>query len=245
VFSNTRLNRRAASSSHLRRRVKRGEFLNILRIYGYIALGIGLPAAAAIAVLRSGLRIASLQDLGAVASVLYGGIGLVAILIYGDQLFVARNSLRHQEQVSRAGFVKDLVSSFFANHEERLFFYRLDYREWKFLPDQFRMSDDEVLLDNLIYRLSYVGMLVNDGILDVDDVYILRFILRDLIENEEIQKYFAWVHQDVPAAHDLAYGFMLYLYWRIYGMTDHLRAIRDKAPNLFRPLAKVSEPAFD
>jgi hypothetical protein len=245
VFSKSNHHRGAISSINLRKRVQRFKAINVLRVYAYVLLGFGLTAVAAVAVIRSGLKISSLQDLGAVASILYGGIGLIAILIYGDQLFVSRNTLRHQEQVSRAGFVKDLVASFFANHEERLFFYRLDYREWKFLPDQFRMSDDEVLLDNLFYRLSYVGMLVNDGILDVDDVYILRFILRDLIENEEIQKYFAWVHQDVPGAHDLAYGFMLYLYWRIYGMTAHLASIRDKAPNLFKPLAKVSEPAFE
>lgn len=214
---------------------KKRRYSSLSRSTIYIGVALIVIVLVAGVILASQQKITNMQDLSAAMTIVYGGLGLVAIIIYGDQLLISRNSYMHQERVSRAGFVRDLVSSFFSNHNERLFFYKLDYAKWEFIPDKYRMSDDEVLLDNLFYRLSYVGILVKEGLLDADDVYILRFILRELIHNEEIQKYLVWVHKDIPASQDLAYGYTLYLYWRIYGMTPQLKMLSEKAPDLFLP----------
>src|SRR5262245_58368360 len=62
---------------------------------------------------------------------------------------------------------------------------KLDYKEFKFDPDKFAESDDERELDRLLYKLSYVGKLLQDRLLALDDVNNVRHIAGRTLRNEE------------------------------------------------------------
>ena len=81
-----------------------------------------------------------------------------------------------EASATRARFVLDLNREFLLSDPERAFFYKLDYKEFKFNPDSFAESTDERELDRLLYKLSYVGKLLHDGVLKLEDVTNIRHI---------------------------------------------------------------------
>ncbi len=115
-------------------------------------------------------------DLGNALLVLLGGVGLFSIYVTYRQLLVAQNAQREQilelQQSSRAQQVQILLTlyeDFIQDEDRRKFIQRLDYtkdigkpdfKPFEFNPKIFRGSEDERHLDILLYRLAFVGLLV-------------------------------------------------------------------------------------
>ena len=93
----------------------------------------------------------------AIVAAILGITGLVGVIIAYDKA-------TQDNRAVRARFVYDLNQGFLLNDDERNFFYKLDYQDFFFDPNTFAQSDDERQLDRLLYKLSYVGKLLRDGL---------------------------------------------------------------------------------
>ena len=89
---------------------------------------------------------------------------LVSIFLTYRQLKESRAAQLLQANAMRARFVLDLNQELLASDAERIFFDKIDYKDFHFDPDKFGQSPEELQLDRLLYKLSYVGKLLRDGL---------------------------------------------------------------------------------
>ena len=128
-------------------------------------------------------------DLGNAILAGLGVIGLVSIWLAFRQFKLGREAQLSEARATRARFVLDLNREFLQSDPERAFFYKLDYKEFRFDPDSFAESVDERELDRLLYKLSYVGKLLRDRVLAIEDVSNIRHIAGRTLRNAEVLKY--------------------------------------------------------
>jgi hypothetical protein len=126
-----------------------------------------------------------------------------------------------QANAMRARFVLDLNQEFLANDAERNFFYKIDYKDFTFEPNAFAQSDDERQLDRLLYKLSYVGKLLRDGLVNLDDVNNIRHIANRTLHNAEVVKYLQYLKEEQVPDHN-SFSDAIYLFERMFGKRDPL-----------------------
>jgi hypothetical protein len=160
-------------------------------------------------------------DLGSAVLVVLGLLGLVSILLAYRQLRQGQQAQREQASATRARFVLDLNQEFLSNEAEREFFYRLDYKDFVFNPDTFAQSTDERQLDRLLYKLSYVGKLLRDGVVGIEDVNNVRHIASRTLRNEEVIKYLKYLKEEQIPDHG-SFSDAVYLFERMFGKKDPL-----------------------
>lgn len=122
-----------------------------------------------------------------------GGIFLtfLSVSFAGYQLFLSRRD--HQ-----ARFLFDVNSWLFADDEIRRFYYVLDYGRWTFDPDTFRGSDDERILDKFLYTLDTIQRLIESNHIRPRELTFLHVEAAQVLNNPEVQKYFAWIRTEFP-----------------------------------------------
>jgi hypothetical protein len=117
--------------------------------------------------------------------------------------------------------VVDLNQEFLGNEAEREFFYRLDYKDFSFDLDTFAQSNDERQLDRLLYKLSFVGKLLRDGIVGLEDVNNIRHVASRTLRNDEVIKYLKYLKEEqIPDR--ASFSDAVYLFERMFGRTDPL-----------------------
>lgn len=162
-------------------------------------------------------------DLGNAVLTVLGLIGLFSIILAYRQLKEGQKAQRQQASAMRARFVLDLNQEFLSNDAERDFFYRLDYKDFQFEPDTFAQSNDERQLDRLLYKLSYVGKLLRDGVVELDDVNNIRHIASRTLRNEEVIKYLRYLKEEQIPDHS-SFVDAVYLFERMFGKKDPMYA---------------------
>lgn len=80
---------------------------------------------------------------------------------------------------------------------DHAFFYRLDYsigqEAFRFVPEEFPHSEEELYIDKWLYKLSYVGQLLRRSVLDEEDIDWMKFDVETIMLNREVQKYLQWL----------------------------------------------------
>jgi hypothetical protein len=147
---------------------------------------------------------------------------ITAMTIAAVGFFYVVKTYRSNSRTNRAKFVFDLTESFLKEKELREFWYRLDYDSWKFILNIFRHSQDERLLDTLLYKFVVIGRMLRSGAISVQDIEGLFVMCRQTFGNHEVQDYLRFHKLDFWHTQRLqTYTFRdaLYLYGAI---TNHL-----------------------
>ena len=154
----------------------------------------------------------------AIVTGILGVTGLIGLgLAYQKSLF--------ENEAVKAHFVFNLNQVFFQDSGERDFFQKLDHGDFVFAPEAFRRSEDEKQLDRLLYKLSNVGKLIRDGIIDIDDINFVRHIASSTLKDEQVIAYLEWLKGTLP--NHSSFTDAIYLYERMYGKRDeHYSRIR-------------------
>jgi hypothetical protein len=153
------------------------------------------------------------------------GTPITGMLIAAIGIFYAIKTYRSNSRTNRAKFVFDLTESFLKEKELREFWYRLDYQNpqsWKFVLNIFRHSQDERLLDTLLYKFVVIGQMLRSGAIGVEDIEGLFIMCRQIFGNTEVQDYLRFHRLDFWCSDSLensSFRDALYLYGAI---TDHL-----------------------
>lgn len=146
-------------------------------------------------------------------------LGLLSLVLSSRQLKQSKDAQRLQANALRARFVFDLNQDFLANDAERKFFYKIDYKEFKFDPDKFARSEDERQLDRLLYKLRYVGKLLRDKLVTLEDVNNIHHIASRTLRNDEVIKYLRYLKQEQLPDHN-SFSDAVYLFERMFGKCD-------------------------
>jgi hypothetical protein len=117
--------------------------------------------------------------------------------------------IRRASRTQRYQFLLTVTDRSFGAKDVREFYYRLDYNRFSFDPKTFMETDDERLLDGVIYNLDIIGRMVRTHVLTLDEVSILGFQVSRVMGNEEVQRYLTWLDgeyrtagRSTPAHHD-------------------------------------------
>jgi hypothetical protein len=146
-----------------------------------------------------------------VVTAVFGLTGLVGIVLTYHKSLV-------ENAATKARFVLYLNQSFLQDDNERAFFYKLDHDGFFFEPQKFAGSEDEKQLDRLLFKISFVGKLLKDGVVDVSDINFVRHIVGSTMKDKEVAKYLCWLSAAIPghqSFHDAAY-----LVEQLYGRDD-------------------------
>jgi hypothetical protein len=98
---------------------------------------------------------------------------------------------------------------------------RARYKDFKFDPDTFAQSDDERQLDRLLYKLSYVGKLLREQLVSIEDVNNIHHIAGRTLHNEEVIKYLRYLKEVQVPDHN-SFSDVVYLFERMFGKRDPL-----------------------
>ncbi len=173
--------------------------------------------------LLTGICVERRIELGNAVIAVLGLLGLLSIFLAYRQLKQGQEVQKLQANAMRARFVLDVNQEFLANDAERNFFYKLDYRDFVFNPDAFAQSEDERQLDRLLYKLSYVGKLLRDGLVSLDDVNNIQHIANRTLRNDEVIKYLRYLKEVQVPDHN-SFSDAIYLFERLFGKQDPLYA---------------------
>ncbi len=148
----------------------------------------------------------------AVVTAILGITGRVGIAVAYD------GGLREAQAV-RARFIFDLTGRFLEDDRERDFFYKLDYQDFISDPNGFAQSADELHLDRLLYKLTYVGKLLRDGLVSKDDLGSIRHIASRTLRNPEVIKYLRYLKEEQIPDHS-SFSDSIYLFEQWFGDKD-------------------------
>ncbi len=118
----------------------------------------------------------------------------------------------------RARFAFDINQAFFESDRERELFYSIEHDQFRFDPNTFARSRDEQDLDRILYRLSLVGKLLRDGVLNIQDIQFMKYIARSVLTNSEVLSYLSWLKNVEP--HHASFVEAIYLFEKSYGRAD-------------------------
>lgn len=147
----------------------------------------------------------------AIVTAILGITGLVGLaLAYQRTLF--------ENETVKARFVFNLNQVFFQDSAERDFFQKLDHGDFSFEPEKFKRSEDEKQLDRLLYKLSHVGKLLRDKIIDLDDINFVRHIAASTLKDQNVIAYLQWLKQSLP--YHSSFVDAVYLFEKVHGKRD-------------------------
>jgi hypothetical protein len=138
------------------------------------------------------------------------------ITLFGFSLAIQqlRQSGRAQQAQSlsqRAQFLLDTTERYFGDVEVRKLYYDIDYRKFEIVyeggnPREFRRgeekykpflgSDEERLLDSLLYMLDTIGRVLELGVLDRQEAAIFAFQANRVLSHESVTSYIAWITRE-------------------------------------------------
>jgi hypothetical protein len=133
---------------------------------------------------------------------------VVAALFTAIGILLAYRELRRNTRVQRAQFLLDATERYFSDVEVRRLFYDINYHRFKLsfeegnpttitrgdeTPRPFLHSEDERLLDTLLYTLDVLGRIVRIGVLDQSEAKIFAFQAVRVLEYPAVQQYVEWL----------------------------------------------------
>jgi hypothetical protein len=101
--------------------------------------------------------------------------------------------IRRAARTQRYQFLLTVTERYFGDKEVREFYYRLDYHKFTFDPKTFLGTEDERLLDGIIYNLDIIGRMLRMNVLSLHEVSIIGFQVSRVMGNPEVQRYLAWL----------------------------------------------------
>ncbi|RPF33802.1 hypothetical protein [Streptomyces sp. TLI_185] len=107
-----------------------------------------------------------------------------------------RKQLSETSRTNRARFLFDVVKWYLDDKSLREMFYRLDYGQWVFDPRTFPMSDEEPVIDHLLFVYDIVGYYAEAGVIDEEELPLIRFEASQVLRNAEIVKYLTWLDSE-------------------------------------------------
>lgn len=153
-----------------------------------------------------------LKSFAEVAQIVIAAASLVALAFTLRELRQTRLHQRENTQVSRKRIVTEILLSVWGAEDERSFFYRLDYEDWTFSPDRFRKTNEERLLDQILYKAALLGNLLKSDSIDAEDIQQAEFFVFTVLGNDQVYEYLKWAQRDVPLGVSFtdAYGIFLH-----------------------------------
>ena len=129
-----------------------------------------------------------------------GGMAIAAA-----SLLIASRSLQLASRTNKAKFVFDLTDQFLKEPSLKAFWYRIDYdkdltKAWRFDLTDFRHSEEERLLDALIYKFQVIGHMLRTGVVTPRDMIGLYTICRQLFHSSHVRDYIRFVQIDFYCA---------------------------------------------
>ena len=153
-------------------------------------------------------------ELGNAVLVLFGLLGLLSI-------YFAYRQLRFGQRAQQTQIAIQLHDDFFNAPELRAFLYRLDYKTkedaWIFEPNSFPLSKEERYLDLLLYKLSFIGMLVRNKDIHAHDLLWLKAETAIVLENEHVLNYLEWLQSPSQIPGHSSFSGVVYLYKSLFG----------------------------
>jgi len=129
-------------------------------------------------------------DIGTLSLVALGTFGLVSIYLAYRQLKLTRRAQQTQSAIQ-------LFHEFMDDKDQLEFLYRLDYannpRAWRFDPNYFPNSKEEMLLDHLLYQLSFIGSLLESRDLTNADLTWIKPKVGIVLNNNNVLDYLEWL----------------------------------------------------
>jgi hypothetical protein len=125
-------------------------------------------------------------------------IGIVGIFLTFLTVAFAGYELNRARRDSQSRFLFDINAWLISDEEARKFYYRLDYERWQFDPNTFRLSDEERALDKLLYTLNTIQHLIESKHIPAQKLDYLQLDAAQILNNPEVQKYFAWLDTEFP-----------------------------------------------
>jgi hypothetical protein len=197
-------------------------------------VAVGVPFAQATGWAKSGpIEITALSIVSAV-------LGVPALIGY----ILAYRREKKGNEIESAKFVYELTIGFLESDRERAFFYKLDYQDFKFDPDAFALSEDELYLDRLLYKLAFVGTLLRKRLVTLDDIGSIRHIASRTLRNPEVLKYLRYLKQVQIPDHS-SYADCVYLFERWFGQKDPVYAKIREYLSPSRPAPYVSSSQIE
>lgn len=148
------------------------------------------------------------------------GLGDIVAILGLLSLWFAAGQFLQARKANRAKMALDILQLFNSNAEEKKFLYKLDYNigrdAFRFSSDSFAGSNNELHLDNLLYKLSYVGYLLRKRILAVEDLSLLRSIAGIILRNEQVHAYLDWLRTPGQIPDHSSFADAIYLYDRLH-----------------------------
>ena len=121
--------------------------------------------------------------------------GIISLLTFGSFLFAGLTLLK-TVRVQRADFLLKLTERYFKSEEVRAFYYRVDWDQWVFDAKGFQSSEEERLLDTLLYSFDEIGQVLRLGVLDDNQARIFAFQAARVLRNQQVQKYLETLDSD-------------------------------------------------
>ncbi len=143
-------------------------------------------------------------DIGGIASLLTGVVTAIGI-------FLAYVQLRRAAGVQRAQFLLDTTKQYFGDADGRRLYYDIDYDRFKLTfvngePSEvsrgdapakpFIRSNEERLLDALLYTLDSIGRIVELGVLTGREAALFRFQARRVFDNADVKRFLEWLDKE-------------------------------------------------
>lgn len=118
-------------------------------------------------------------------------ITIIGLLIGLLGLAFAIRQLKLSALTVRGDFLWRIFSEFFTNKNiSDAFYQQFEYQKFKYIPGEFHGVDKvEIPVDCILKYFDSIGKLVRTGILEMDDIDIVRYEIIRCYKNEELHEY--------------------------------------------------------
>lgn len=145
------------------------------------------------------------------------GVGLLGLL----SIYFSFRQLRAGQRAQQTQTLLQLHDDFFRSDELRAFLYRLDYKDgpnaWRFDEATFRHSHEEKCLDLILYKLAFIGTLIQNKDIRPQDLLWLRAETAMVLENEDVHAYLRWLQTPNQLPGHASFSGAVHLYTGLFG----------------------------
>jgi hypothetical protein len=127
---------------------------------------------------------------------LANALTLVGIFLTFASVAFAGRQLRRSLHTSQADFLFKIITWYLDDPALRAFFYKLDYNQWKFDQRTFSGSDEEPLIDKMLYVFDLLERLIQSKQISQADLSILTFEASRVLHNPQVERYLTWLDDE-------------------------------------------------
>jgi hypothetical protein len=123
----------------------------------------------------------------------------LGFLFTGVSVLFAGWGLKRSATTQRADFLLKMTERYFEDDDVRALYYQVDWGTWTFDFAGLPRSENERLLDRLLYSFDEIGQLLRMGVLDKQQAGLFAFQASRVLRNAEVRKYLALLDRDYRA----------------------------------------------